>query len=506
MTRSVARRDGMIYPLRPRAFSLLGFLIKNAERVVSKEEIIDAVWDGRSISDSALATTVRDVRSALGDTDDKPRLILTHYGRGLQFTPPEGGLVDAATLSTLPPMERACTIAVLHFDCLGDDPALAHRAIAFTEDLAMHASKFRDMKIVRQASAKKTDGAMPTTREIGTQLGAHYSVRGSIRYAGDGLRISVQVFETELETLIWGGQFDLPISGSIDQYDEVTRTIVSTIVARSNQHILATLVDKPLDKLTAYQCYLLGRELFYKFTPEDLDEAIRHYERAISMDPGFANVHAGLSYALTARAVRSFGSSEETAHHRAEHVSRAKIHAAKAIEIDRYAPFTWVAIARAHLAMGEFNDAISAATRAIELNPVLSWGYYMLGSCYWPNNRCEEAIEAFDKAIKLSPEDGHRWTSMAAKACALAVSGRYEEAITWSRQAQLEHNSDHFAFCGELCALGHLGRADEGMETIKRAKQSIPDFSFELVENDPPIPNPLAREKYHTGLRLTGLR
>lgn len=506
LSRSRVQRDHDEFPLRPRARALLRFLIDNSERVVAKAEIIDQVWEGRVISDSALATAVHEVRAALGDTDDKPRLILTYYGRGLQFVPPFEAAGEA--LPTLPPKDRASTIAVRSFECLSDEPALAHQAQALSDDIVTMAAKFRDLRVVSQDSTRQLVANGVTVKEAGLQLGAHFVVGGSMRPIGAGLRISAHLIETVTETHVWADRYDLPDREFSDRYEDTIRHMVNSLVSAGNDYEVARIAHLPLTEMTAFQCNLRGRMLVYTLQPEAQAEAIALLERALELDPGYADVYASLSHALINRERRdaATASHPRSVARPSEQRLRARELARQAIALDHSAPFAWAVLSRSHYGLGEIDDATSAAQKAKELNPHLSWAHIMLGWCYWMTDRGDDALQAFDDALMSSPRDIYRWNAMSGRAMALVSIEQYHEAISWSRRAQLDPNADHLAYCSEICALGLLGRTAEGAAAIERAMRSVPEFGHELLNYDLPIPDKTIRERVHRGLALAGVK
>lgn len=499
----VLRRAGEVVPLKPRAFALLEFLIANPQRVVTKAEMIEAVWDGRAVSDNAMATAVRDIRRAIGDNDREGGTLRTIYGRGLRWMAMSEAASEAdAFLDRLPRGGiTGRVVAVLPFESFSLAATASNLAAFLTRDIIVQLSRFRDVRALSLNSSRALQGAGLTAREIGERLGASYLVDGSVLVDEPDARVSVQVTECVEGTHLWADHFDIHTDRVREGLERVSSSIAASIVPLVNDHVRKRAMTKPDDELTAYDCYLRGRARMQTLEPEKQDEAIALFERAMELDPSYPDAFAALSISLD---IKSYAVLDDPAELEAVRVRGRKL-AEAALAADPTMPIAWVAMSRCHYAANEIGEAIIAAQRSVELNPLLAWGHYALGFATIQDNRAEQSVSAFDAGLSVSPHDTYRWGMMAGKACALVLLTRYEEAIEWSRRAQREPGARFFAYLGELCALGHLGLADEAAAALERARSLDARIGPDLVQHIFPLTNSQARTQILDGLRLAGV-
>ncbi|MEM8976883.1 MAG: hypothetical protein AAGD43_32940 [Pseudomonadota bacterium] len=164
----------------------------------------------------------------------------------------------------------------------------------------------------------------------------------------------------------------------------------------------------------------------------------------------------------------------------------------------------WTALARTHLALGELEDAVVTAQKALSLNPHLARAEAVMGIGLWQLDRAQDALSAFDRALANSPQDSYRWIIRGSRAIALALLERFEDAIAEARQAQLDPKANYLAYVGEACALGHLRRTDEARQAIRRGLEADPEFGIPLILHDFALPNERVREFLLEGLKLAG--
>lgn len=499
------RRRGQVVPLTPKPFAVLDYLLSNTGRVVSKEEIVEAVWGGQAISDEAIYSAIRSVRKAI-DASGQETHIKTVYGRGWRFV---SGVDAPATVSGVQAHAESAglyppSIAALEFDCMADDPRLRFIADSLVDDILTMMFRFRDVRVVSRSSASSITARDLTVKEIGERLGARFVLEGSLRPTQSGVRVNVRIIDADDDTQVWAGQYELLAKQMAESQEDVARSVVTSSIAVISDHLLRLCNYKDLDALSPWECFLRGRFLLGKFDPQLQDEAIRLFERGIALNPKFATLYAALSYALNTKhkSAKFFAVAPGQPDRRTDARMHAHALAQKAVEMEPNVPFGWMSLARSHLGLGEMDGAIAAANRSLELNPNYGWAHFILGFCYWPLDRAEDALEAFDKALNTLTHDSFQWAISGGKGCALMVLGRYEEALDLVRQAQVHPHSDHFALCAEVCSLSHLGRHQEAQSALQRSQQLVPEFGLALIEHDQPLPDPKVRTIIADGLRL----
>ncbi|MEM9059995.1 MAG: winged helix-turn-helix domain-containing protein [Pseudomonadota bacterium] len=504
----VARLDGNVLPLKPRPFALLSYLVENRDRIVSKTEIMDSVWDGRAVSDAALTTAVRDIRRAIGEENSSDSRIRTFYGRGLRFMVPEG--TEVAREPAEPVNDKKTlpsAVAILPLDCLSPDPDLQLVSESIADSVIAQTSKFGLIRVLARNSAFSVHGQGLTVKEIGERLSAEYVVEGSLRHLSSGARITTQLVEVASETHVWTDSFDLSAFHLYDGQEDIATKIATSVITLIYENEYKRAQATAFEELTSWEAYCLGYAAMCTLDYRNQDEAVRMLERAVELEPSFTEAHATLAYAycIQYRAIRRSAEEDTLTGRRSPHRLKALQTAQRAVALDARIPFAWVALARCLEGLGEIDNAISAAQKALRINQNLGWAHILLGRCQLQKNQPKDALESFERGERTSPQDSLRLVISSSKALAHMLLDQYEDAVAASRMAQLMPNAGLLAHLGEVCALGYMGDEDAAMEAVSRARIIEPDFGPVLVDQEYPLPDPLARRKVMKGLRLAGL-
>jgi TolB-like protein len=221
-------RGADVVSIAPQVFDLLDYLIHNRERVASKDDLIKAIWNGRIVSDAALTTRMNVARSAIGDSGEKQHLIKTLPRKGFRFvgTVQEvQKLAGAAATDNPEPPEPALTlpdkpsIAILPFTSLSSDPEQVYFADGVVEDITMALSRFRWLFVIARNSSFTYKGRAVNVKQVGRELGVRYVLEGSVRKAGNRIRIAGQLIDAETGTHLWAGRFDGALEDMFDLQD-----------------------------------------------------------------------------------------------------------------------------------------------------------------------------------------------------------------------------------------------------------------------------------------------
>lgn len=293
------RRDGEPVKSEPRVLEVLHYLIERRERVVPKEELLDSIWREVHVSESALTTTIRDVRRALGDSSGEPRWIRTIYGRGFRFV---GEVTIDADEPPSPaqaspqPHDARKSIAVLPFADLSPDRDQQHFCDGIAEELINTLTRIRELRVMSRAAAfdSRSD---EDVRALGETLGVGHILRGSVRKADDRLRISVHLVDVAIGHHVWSEKYDRT-AGDIF-------TLQEEIAGKTTRALLGVLSDRHRDaiksrpvRIDAYEFYLKGRTYLSQNTRKALDAAVGMFEIALEFDRDYAPAYAGLADAL----------------------------------------------------------------------------------------------------------------------------------------------------------------------------------------------------------------
>jgi pentatricopeptide repeat protein len=439
--RELHRGDGMV-PLAPQVFDLLYYLICNRERVVSKEELGNTIWEGRVVSDAALTTRLRVARSAIGDSGGQQRLIKTLPRKGWRFVglvreaqEPTAGAV--ASGSPVEPSKAGLTlpdkpsIAVLPFQNMSGDVEQEYFADGMVDDIITGLSRSKSLFVIARSSSFTYKGKAIDIKRVGCELGVRYVLQGSVRKAGDRVRISGQLVDAVTGSHIWADRYESKLEDMFDLQDRVTMSVIGSIAPHLERAEIARALRKPTESLQAYDYYLRALASFYRFsTPEANMGAFKLAQTASDLDPDFAAPFALAAECLVQRwAFRwSVGGAEE--------VTEAQRLARRAVEIDNDDP-TVLATAGVVLGpfAGEVEEAAMLLARSVSLDPNLAVAQIWYGWVQLLLGDGNAAIQHFQIGLRMSPLDPRIFLAQHGMASAHFLASRYEEGKLWAKIA-----------------------------------------------------------------------
>ena len=429
------RRDGEIVAVEPQVFSLLIHLIEQRERVVSKEELIEAIWEGRFVSDSVVSSRIKSARKALGDDGRTQGFIKTIHGTGFRFVagveeraeietltaaptetqaitaapanddaalaqvstvdadakpglskpvmvglaaaglilialvfwnmraPETGAPADPAAGTRSPGKPQTATIAVLPFDDFSQAGDQEYFADGIAEELLNALAQVEGLRVTSRTSSFAFKGREASAGEIAQALGVRHVLEGSVRKAGETLRITAQLIDAQNDVHLWSQTYDrgLTAENLFAIQDEISQAIVAELQGRIN--LPAANPALQTDSTESYDAYLRGRSLIARRTADAVNAGIVELRRAAALDPDFAPVHSSLvdAYVL---AFSYAGVSN------ADAGALAAPHAARALTLAPEAPEILAAKGRALSVFdGNHLEAIDYYRRAIAANP-----------------------------------------------------------------------------------------------------------------------------------------
>ena len=288
----------------PQVFDLLLYLVQNRERVVSKDDLLDAVWGGRIVSESTLTSHINAVRKAIGDSGEEQRLIRTIARKGFRFVGDvsEGAIADAApcerrTARPNEPLAPALalpdkpSIAVLPFLNLSGDPEQDYFADGMVEDIITALSRIRWLFVIARNSSFTYKGRAVDVKQVGRELGVRYVLEGSVRKAANRVRITGQLIDATTGAHLWAERFEGTLDDIFELQDQIAASVVGAIAPQLERAEIERAKRKPTESLDAYDYYLRGMANFHQGTREAIDEALPLFHKAIELDPDFASAY-----------------------------------------------------------------------------------------------------------------------------------------------------------------------------------------------------------------------
>jgi TolB-like protein/Flp pilus assembly protein TadD len=320
-----------------------------------------------------------------------------------------------------PPLPDGPSVAVLPFENKSGDPDHSYFADGLTENIITGLTRFREILVIGVKSIMVVREQTPDLREIGRALGVAHIVEGSVRKAGDRVRVTVQLVDAATGQRLWAENYDRDLDDIFAVQDEITNVIVATLAGQIEQLEQRRAAKKTAEDLVAYDCLLRGRQCLNRYTKDGELEARRHFERALELDPDYASAYAGLSISYLHEYEASWSKAPDEA------LERAYALAQKAVALDDADSPARYAISSACFYRGQHELAKVHIERALELNPndyhnICNKGYFLAFS-----DRPSESIACSNEAMRLNP--------LAPDNCLFAigiaeyVAGRYEEAL-----------------------------------------------------------------------------
>ena len=368
------------------------------------------------------------------------------------------------------------SVAVLPFDNISGDPGQTYIADGFTEDLITALSKYHWLRVVARNSCFAFKDQAVDVRRAAKELDAKYIVEGSVRRAGNRLRVTAQLLDGVTGDHIWADRYDRDLEDLFALQDEINGMIIGRLEPELGIAERMRANRKSTQNLGAWDCYHLGLSQMYQFTREGNLEAQRLLRRAIELDPRFALAHARLAYCMILEMVyfeaRPTPEALEEALRLAQH----------SVALDSEEAFCLMALGRVHIARREYELGQVALKAALTLNSTMGIAYCGMGDALCYSGKIAESIPYFEQAIRLSPNDPWRWAFYSYGALGLILIGRYEQAVEWARKAILVPNCQYWARAHLAAALGHLARIDEAAAALSDLEESRPGFSLRLAQ------------------------
>jgi len=476
------RRAGAPVAIEPKVLDLLLHLVRERDRLVTKQELLDAVWPGVHVTESTLTRAVSLARTAVGDSAQAHSVVETVSGRGYRWKAPvdvvdvdvsDGGECHAARAT--PGLSDRPVIAVLPFDNLSGDSEKEYFADGLADDLIARLSRSRSFSVISPASSFVFRGRGVDLAQVGRVLGARYVVLGSVRLGGGRVRVNAHLAETRTGFEIWADRYDHELGEIFAAQDELMREIASAVVPRVRGIEQERALRRDPSDIDAWDAVLRGTWHLFRYTRDDLEEAEALLGRATELDPHLASAWANLANCLFVQLYYGWTADPAARMDQAMQVAR------RAVAEDEADPTAQFALAWGYLFRSDHEAARVAAERALEQNPSLSEARWALGVALTGLGRADDGATAIEEAIRLSPRDRAMRFYRQNLGIAHLMACRYEDAAECARRA-IALGPDQAAPHRLLAAChGHLGRVEEARDAFREAMRLEPGFSLEAL-------------------------
>ena len=488
--------------VEPQVFDLLQFMIEKGDTIVTHDELIERVWKGRIVSDSAISVRINAARKVVGDTGSRQAVIKTIPRRGFKLAVEVTRLDDepalAAQSNAYPKTAGAFkkpVVGIFPFEALSDAmPPYLIRGIA--EDLATELSRFHSIEVIAPYSTFRHNFNEVTQLEIARSLGITHLVTGSLKGDSSVQRINVSLLDADNENIYWSERYDVQGEDVFEAEDDAVNQIVSALIQGLTAHQSAVARRKPTSNLSAYECVLRALQI-YKWGVNSMDEAKQSlfwFDRAIELDPEYARAMAWRECCNS-----SFWSSPPTT----QEIDTAAENMRHALALDENDHEVNRLKGALHMCSGEHEPGEYHLAKSVELNPNDAHILLKIGMYHSFLAQHDDDLTYIETAFTRNPlHPSWYWQD---RGIALFAHGEYEEVINSIHRC----DSDNEIACLYLAAAhAQLGMTGKAKSIIGKLHRMNPDANINWLEVAYPTrcyEESECKERFFDGLRIAGL-
>lgn len=391
------------------------------------------------------------------------------------------------------------SIAVLPFQNMSGDPEQEYFVDGLVEDIITALSRISWFFVIARNSSFTYKGTSVDVRQVGRELGVRYVLEGSVRKAGNRLRITGQLIDSATGNHIWADRYDGAFEDVFELQDKVTSSVVSTIEPKVQESEIKRAQAKVTENLTAYDLYMRAVALLYDFNEEANGKALVLLERAISLDNRYSSAHGAVCWCMIDRNQQRWGNLEET---RARGLQAARL----AIEFGKDDA---AALGLAGLATGVLGGGtdvgLAQCERAVALNPNSTVALATAGTLHSVAGNYEQALKYCEASMRLNPIDPNGFRTYSMIGWTQLNKGQPQTALGWADKALGEQPAFRTALGLRMAALALLGRTDEAVAIATRLKAQVPTATIAFFGANPLFPKDERRELIEAVLRQAGV-
>jgi TolB-like protein len=507
--------DGAAVAVAPKVLQTLLVLVQRAGQVVTKDDLIRAVWPDTCVEDTGLTRNISVLRQTLGE--DGQRFIATVPRIGYRFLGVvehlEGGPSEevAPTWNSPPTVQPSKSlaerlkpsIAVLPFQNMSGDPEQDYFADGMVEDIITGLSRIKWLFVIARNSTFVYKGRAIGVKDVGRELGVRYVLEGSVRKVGPRVRINAQLIDAKNATHLWTERYDRALDDVFALQDEIASSVAGAIAPELEAAEIGRARAKPTENLDAYDSYLLGWsrvQAVFANRREAINEALSLFNRSIQLDPEYAAAYAMAAFCLVLRRDFGWGTGDTAETAELERLAREGARLAGQDAVALYA--SGHALTRIP---GQLDAGTGLIERALQLDPNLAAAWHLGGWARLLRGEADLAIEHFEQAMRLSPRDPLLFAMQQGMAAAHFLAARYDDAATWAEKSlQVQPN---YAQALRMAAASHAsaGRPTEAAAFIARVRELDPELRLANLARAVPFRGAEDIARYTRALCQAGL-
>jgi TolB-like protein/Flp pilus assembly protein TadD len=451
---------------------------------------------GITVSDAVQAAVRGRVNGTFTDQGEQQVKNIVHTVHAYRLMKAEGpaGAPDRSSRAS----SEKPSIAVLPFANISGDPEQEYFADGVSEDIVTGLSKLRWFFVIARNSSFAYKGKAVDVKRVARELGVRYVLEGSVRKAGNRVRITAQLIDASTGNHLWADRYDGDLTDIFQLQDEITMKVVAAIEPRLLEAEGIRSQNRSPEDVGAWDMVIQANSLFWRMTKADCEAAIEILGRAIERYPDYGPAHSMLAFMLLVSGYLGWNLV-------GPQVTQAARLAARAAELDDSDPWAHLALGFVAFIMRRTDQATEQCQRALDLNPNFAAAHGYLGWALAFDARSDQAIAHLEQAIRMSPHDPQNAIFTTGLAVAHYLAGRFAEAVGFGRktlQLRSGFTAGHRIY---VASLAQAGQSDEAREALKCLKELHPDLSIAWLErNVPYTPDPMA--KFLEGMRRAGLQ
>ncbi len=471
-----------VIDIEPQVFDLVVFMAVNPQRLITRDELIQAVWNGRIVSDATIDGRIASARKAIGDDGRQQRIIKTVPRRGFRFLADVQHKASGLILKgdALPPSGRGGAksessgpvIAVLPFGNQSQDAQPDYFAEGISEDITTVLSRFHALRVVSRMSSFQFREKDLAPSGIASQLNADYLLSGNVRRHGERIRIVVELYDGASGHVVWSERFDRLATDVFTVQDEIAQTVAAQMTGQVQLADLRRMLAKESQDLTAYDDLLAGLDLHKSgdIRPETAQQAVSAFSKAIEKDPAYARAYAWRACSFS----RTWGYPVST-----EEFEAVKTDVLRSLELDPGEAEAHRIAGAVFRALHEFDRADEHIEKALELNPSDAHILVKAAEHHAFLSRADEARSLVEQAMNLNPLfPAWYWEVLA---LASYVEGQFERATREVNRS----TSPTFAGLAYLAAAQmHLNQNEDAKRTVAELRSKFPQINVAVYQRE----------------------
>ncbi|HZM35981.1 MAG TPA: winged helix-turn-helix domain-containing protein [Burkholderiales bacterium] len=461
-SRGVVTRDGSVLSLGGRALSVLQALVTARGNVVTKAELMAAAWPGAVVEEANLSVQIAALRKLIGSVPGCEDWIATVSRVGYRFSGPLQLEEPSGLVADKP------SIVVLPFTNLSGEPSQEYFVDGITEDIINVLARFRWFFVVARNSSFALKGRAIDTREVAHELGVRYVLEGSVRKAGERIRIAAALNDAGTGNRIWAERYEFALTDMFSVQDEMVQRVVGAIEPQLLKSEARLAMGKRGGDLSTWDLVRQGTHCFHKVTRELHLRARELFRQAAAREAELPDAHIWL--ARVSAGIVAYGWSSDPQADLREGVAAAF----EAIRRDEQSPYSYYALAITSVYAGESTQAIRAAQRALELTPSFALGYLVLGLSHLFAGEPRAAIQPLEHGLTLNAHDPQNFVWYNMLAFARYFAGEPAKALEAAQRALDIRQEWRPAVQLIACCNMVLGHADRAAQSIQHAKRMPP--------------------------------